>query len=238
METGLVGIGTGTPNAMLDVTSTTAGFAMPRMTSVQRKAIAAPIAGLQVYDTDLKGFYFFDGTKWDCANNPAGTVQYFANVTPPDGYLECNGQAVSRTAYAELFAAIGTTYGVGDGSTTFNVPDLRGEFIRGYDDGRGADPGRTIGSWQSPSPLVHDDTYGAANQDTDFSMDHAAASYSDNWPGALAGGIPNAYWGRDNGYAPPSAWQVYSGTSAGGSAYGMISGARPRSVALMPCIKF
>ena len=51
-----------------------------------------------------------------------GTVQAFAGTTPPDGWLFCDGAAISRTTYADLFAAIGTTYGAGDGSTTFNLP--------------------------------------------------------------------------------------------------------------------
>jgi phage-related tail fiber protein len=204
------------------------------MTSVQRKAIVAPTIGVQVYDTDLKGFYYYDGTKWDCANNPAGTVQYFANTTAPNGYLECNGAAVSRTTYAELFNAVGVTYGAGNGTTTFNLPDLRGEFIRSYDNGKGSDPGRVIGTFQSPSPVVHDDTFGAPAQDTDFSMDYAAAGLSDAWPTATVGSIPNAYWGRGNAASPVGNWVVYSGASA----QGMISGARPRNVALMPCIKY
>lgn len=70
-----------------------------------------------------------------------------ANSTPP-GFLRCNGAAMSRSVYSVLFAVIGTTYGIGDGSTTFNLPDLRGEFIRGWDDGRGADLGRGMGTWQ------------------------------------------------------------------------------------------
>jgi len=67
----------------------------------------------------------------------------------PTGWLECSGSAVSRTTYANLFAAIGTTWGVGDGSTTFNLPDLRGEFPRGYDHGRGVDSGRALASAQA-----------------------------------------------------------------------------------------
>ena len=64
-----------------------------------------------------------------------GQVNFFATSSAPAGFLKCSGQAVSRTTYAALFTAIGTLYGVGDGSTTFNLPDLRGEFIRGLDDG-------------------------------------------------------------------------------------------------------
>lgn len=72
-------------------------------------------------------------------SNPAGAVITYATQTPPIGYVKCNGAALSRTAYAQLFAAIGTTWGAGDGSTTFNVPDFRGEFLRIWDDGKGVD---------------------------------------------------------------------------------------------------
>lgn len=77
-----------------------------------------------------------------------GQVCLFAMNAAPSGFLKCNGAAVSRTTYSALFAAIGTTYGAGNGTTTFNVPDLRGEFLRGLDDGRGIDTGRAIGSAQ------------------------------------------------------------------------------------------
>lgn len=80
---------------------------------------------------------------------PAGAVFHMATATVPAGYLEYNGQAVSRTTYATLFAVVGTTYGAGDGSTTFNLPDLRGEFIRGWDHGRGVDSGRAIATYQA-----------------------------------------------------------------------------------------
>jgi phage-related tail fiber protein len=79
---------------------------------------------------------------------PSGAVMVFAMNSVPSGYLACNGTAVSRSTYAALFSAIGTTWGAGDGSTTFNLPDLRGEFVRGFDAGRGADPGRSFASFQ------------------------------------------------------------------------------------------
>lgn len=63
-----------------------------------------------------------------------GTVLPFAGSVAPTGWLLCYGQAVSRTTYAPLFAVIGTTFGVGDGSTTFNLPDLRGRIMAGKDD--------------------------------------------------------------------------------------------------------
>jgi microcystin-dependent protein len=62
---------------------------------------------------------------------PAGVIMAFAGTAAPTGFLPCDGSPVSRTTYATLFAAIGTTWGSGDGSTTFNVPDLRGMFMRG-----------------------------------------------------------------------------------------------------------
>ena len=86
---------------------------------------------------------------------PSGVVVPFAGSFIPTGWLECNGAAVSRTTYSLLFAAIGTLYGIGDGSTTFNLPDLRGEFIRGFDNGRGIDVSRTVGSAQADELKAH-----------------------------------------------------------------------------------
>jgi microcystin-dependent protein len=65
---------------------------------------------------------------------PAGALMAYAGATAPGGWLLCAGQAVSRTTYAALFTAIGATYGAGDGSTTFNLPDLRGRVAAGKDD--------------------------------------------------------------------------------------------------------
>lgn len=86
---------------------------------------------------------------------PSGAVFYFAAATAPTGYLVCNGSAVSRTTYAALFAVIGTTFGAGDGSTTFALPDLRGEFIRGWDNSRGVDSGRSFGTFQADELKSH-----------------------------------------------------------------------------------
>ena len=86
---------------------------------------------------------------------PSGMIAYFARNAAPAGWLKANGAAVSRTTYAALFAAIGTTFGAGDGSTTFNLPDLRGEFVRCWDDGRGIDTGRAFGSAQADAFQGH-----------------------------------------------------------------------------------
>lgn len=79
---------------------------------------------------------------------PAGIVAYTGQSSAPSGWLKADGSAVSRTTYADLFSAIGTTWGNGDGATTFNVPDMRGVFARGYDNGRGKDSGRSFANQQ------------------------------------------------------------------------------------------
>lgn len=93
---------------------------------------------------------------------PPGLIGAFARADAPAGWLKANGAAVSRTSYAALFAAIGTRFGAGDGSTTFNLPEARGEFVRGLDDGRGIDVGRVLGSWQASQNLAHTHTATAA----------------------------------------------------------------------------
>ena len=97
------------------------------------------------------------------AKVPPGAVMHFARTTAPAGWLKCNGAAISRTAYAELFAAVGITFGAGDGFTTFNLPDLRGEFIRGWDDGLGVDGGRAMGSRQDGAIQSHTHTGSSAD---------------------------------------------------------------------------
>jgi microcystin-dependent protein len=96
------------------------------------------------------------GLKWaaPAGGNPAGTVIFYAANAAPTGFLKSNGAAVSRSTYADLFTAIGTTFGVGDGSTTFNVPDLRGYFPRGWADDGSIDSGRTFGTTQSATTLA------------------------------------------------------------------------------------
>lgn len=80
------------------------------------------------------------------SSTPVGALQAYAGSSAPTGWLLCYGQAISRTIYAALFAAISTTYGSGDGSTTFNVPDLRGRALFGLDNMGGSAAGRLTGS--------------------------------------------------------------------------------------------
>lgn len=92
---------------------------------------------------------------------PAGSMVDFAGTSAPGGWLMCDGSAISRTVYASLFAAVGTTYGTGDGSTTFNLPDFRGRFARYMDNmgtGAGAagrDTGRALGVAQTEAVTSH-----------------------------------------------------------------------------------
>lgn len=88
--------------------------------------------------------------KTDSSTSPIGSISYFAGNTTPLGWLFCNGQAISRLTYSGLFEVIGTLYGNGNGSTTFNVPDCRGRFIRSLNvSNNGIDPNRLLGSDQS-----------------------------------------------------------------------------------------
>lgn len=74
------------------------------------------------------------------ASAPTSSIMAFPIDTPPTSWLECDGAAISRTTYSTLFAVISTMYGVGDGSTTFNIPDYQGQFLRGWDNGAAVDP--------------------------------------------------------------------------------------------------
>lgn len=89
-----------------------------------------------------------------------GIVLPFAGTTAPAGWLLCAGQAVSRTTFAGLFNAIGTTYGAGDGSTTFNVPDLRGRVAAGKDDMNGTAASRLTNTGTG-NPGINGATLGA-----------------------------------------------------------------------------
>lgn len=146
---------------------------------------------------------------------PVGSLVMWPTSTPPSGWLERNGSAISRTTYAALFSVIGTSYGVGDGSTTFNLPDDRGEFIRGWDNGRGVDSGRTIGSHQTDEYRSHNHGLGNA---TLYAIASGGANAS-----LVGGGTGGTFTGV------PSMNDV---NPSGGSE------TRPRNRAYMPIIKY
>lgn len=106
---------------------------------------------------------------------PVGAVNTFAMNTAPSGWLSCDGSDVSRTSYPQLFSAIGTVYGSGNGSTTFNLPDLRGEFVRGWDASRGVDTGRSFGSSQTDELKSHSHTFGVWQATTNTAHDGPGA---------------------------------------------------------------
>jgi microcystin-dependent protein len=104
---------------------------------------------------------------------PVGMIVEYGGETPPTGWFECNGTAISRTTYATLFAAISTLWGVGNGTTTFNIPDLRGYFVRGWDHGAANDPeaatrtgGDHVGSSQADALKSHTHTVNAVTANT------------------------------------------------------------------------
>lgn len=144
----------------------------------------------------------------------AGHVAFFARSTAPAGYLKANGALISRATYGNLFANIGTTFGVGDGLTTFALPDLRGEFIRGFDDARGVDTGRAIGTAQAgmsqinPGVIVRSATFGVPDNVID------------------ATGVSNIVGAYDMGPAPM------------GTTVTTYPETRPRNIALLACIKY
>lgn len=105
-----------------------------------------------------------------------GEVGIYAMPAVPSGWLACNGAAISRTSYAALFANIGTTFGSGNGSTTFNIPDLRGEFIRGWDNGRGVDSGRALGNWQDDEFKSHNHSFSAGVSDNGSNLNKVDAN--------------------------------------------------------------
>lgn len=148
------------------------------------------------------------------AGAQAGDVKFFAGSAAQAGWLKANGALVSRTAYAALFAAIGTTYGAGDGATTFALPDYRGEFIRGADDGRGVDVGRAIGSAQL-------DAFQGHSFNVNLGADTLSGSAVQNYrPGGAANAIGAPISNGTHG-APRVAAET-----------------RPRNVAALACIKY
>ena len=97
---------------------------------------------------------------------PRGMISPFAMASAPTGWLSCDGSAVSRTTYSDLFAVIGTTWGTGNGSSTFTLPDLRGAFLRGTGShgtsnmANGSDfAGPSVGSFENDQMQGHKHTY-------------------------------------------------------------------------------
>ena len=153
---------------------------------------------------------------------PAGQIAYFAMATHPAGWLKANGALISRTAYARLFAALGESFGAGDGFNTFKLPDLRGEFVRGHDDGRGVDIGRVFGTTQADALKSHWHA-------TDFYVSPPRVGGTAEAAKYLRSALHPVQDRQD--YVGPR--QDHSSTDATGG-----NETRPRNVALLACIKF
>lgn len=158
------------------------------------------------------------------AMTPAGEVSAFARTTAPDGWMVCDGAIVSRTTYARLFAAIGTTFGAGNGTTTFRLPDLRGEFIRGADGGRGVDAGRGFGTFQDSENKAHNHPV------SDPGHDHVVRRTGNDGNFGIFDQIPGdtgPYWESKTNKATTGITISSSGATE----------SRPRNIALLYCIR-
>ena len=135
--------------------------------------LAKPANGDINWHTPINGnFDTIDTTMKTISDKiPPGVILMYGAPTAPTGWLECDGSAVSRTTYSSLFAIIGTTFGEGNGSTTFNLPDLRGEFVRGWDNERGVDSERVLGSSQEDEFKRHSHQIGAWNTSGPYPAD-------------------------------------------------------------------
>ncbi len=142
-----------------------------------------------------------------------GEIKQTGSPLPIPGSLYCDGSAVSRTTYAALFAHIGTAYGVGDGSTTFNVPDLRGVFIRGLDDTRGIDTGRIHGAEQAEMIGPHSHGGSTSGVGDHIHGHHASGGTAADGQSFRAGG-PNDFGNYNNN---PSGAHSHSITTDNGS---------------------
>lgn len=179
-------------------------------------------------DIDNSGNPLFDSQELATSNlventanilAPSGQIAFFARSTAPSGWVKANGAAISRSTYSALFSAIGTTFGSGDGSTTFNLPDLRGEFLRGWDDSRGIDSARSFASFQDY------DWKGF------YMMNTGQSTYTYNHSEEYHGKSTTEYTGRTfaGSWAAPAA--------AIGTKWDT-SEIRPRNIALLACIKY
>lgn len=149
---------------------------------------------------------------------PVGAVMGFSQGNVQPGWLECDGSVLSRSAYPDLFAAIGTTYNLGNETgLQFRLPDYRGEFLRGWDHGRGADVGRTLGSFQSGSVGQHDHALAPGNAAVTLQV-------------ARTNGTDVSFMGQsDGGSSTDDIVFTQQNTSAPET--------RPRNVSIMYCVK-
>ena len=147
---------------------------------------------------------------------PSGIINPFAGITAPDGWLLCYGQAISRTVYSDLFIALSTTYGVGDGSTTFAIPDLRGRAIAGLDNMGGTDAGilstaNTLGTTTGTETITLTTAQIPSHNHTQDSHNHTQNSHDHSI--SIARAVANTYLDTGNRWGGGVQGNIYSGYS-------------------------
>ena len=212
------------------IMSGTGSLQLPAGTTAQRPTGAT---GDIRFNSTTAGFEGYNGSAWgELANGvPVGSVFNLATTTVPSGYLECNGAAVSRSTYAALFATISTTWGAGNGSSTFNLPDLRGQFVRGWANTKTntGDDGRSFASTQSDQNKSHNHTI------TD--PGHVHTTTFDNKKYFPGGGSTSVSYGGAGGY-PADVFTMSSATTGISLADQGGTEVRVKNSALMYVIKF
>tara|TARA_Y100001938_G_C8068048_1_gene421452 strand:+ start:905 stop:1804 length:900 start_codon:yes stop_codon:yes gene_type:complete len=204
------------------VCNSTGRLKLPAGTTAQRPSSPSP--GDTRWNTTLTQQETYTGSVWERVGGiPSGSVVAFASESVPTGYLECNGDEVSRTTYAQLFAAIGTRFGAGNTSSTFHLPDLRGGFVRGWDHGANYDPDAEDRT--NSGDGTTGDKVGTKQDSLNKSHSH---SYTDPLIGLVAG-----FESDDSGNVRDLITQNAGTTlSSGGSE------SRPINIALMYVIKY
>jgi microcystin-dependent protein len=201
--------------------TTDASAAIP--TYVTIKSTAGGSVGV-VVPRNVNTIVFSNGSEVFFAQQnttPPGTIIAFAGGSAPTGYLFCEGSAYARTTYPNLFAAIGTTWGAGNGTTTFNVPDLRGYFQRGAGtSARDPDSPRYVGTAQTEAFASH--------THTDSGHQHSYTVVTST--AQATGGSGSNYF---NGSALVNTGTAFAAIQATGGAE-----TRPDNVAVLYCIKF
>jgi hypothetical protein len=221
---GNVGINTTTPTERLDVNGTVkaTAFSGPLTGNVTGTASAiadGSVSTAKIVDANVTLAKLV--TAVQNALVPAGAVQAFAMNSAPAGWLAADGSNVNRTTYAALFSAIGTTYGAGDGSTTFALPDLRGIFVRGS------------GS-QTISGITYNKTFAAKEGDAMQGHRHALENGDQLWANGFG-----SYNFNVGGFNPLKTLAVLDPTTDGTNGTPRTaSETRPANIALLYCIKF
>lgn len=141
---------------------------------------------------------------------PVGVVISFSGNAAPSGWMLCYGQPISRTLYSALFSVIGTSFGSGDGSTTFNLPDCRGRVDAGKDDMGGSDSAR-LSIWGSLSKAIGG-VFGSQSHVISIN-EMPPHDHPINDPGHLHSGVQNSLLGQGRGEATPPVAQYSRGTS-------------------------